>query len=94
MLGYFCGILTLTPYYLWKRTHSRHHVSSGNLSHRGQGDVGVLTVDEYMRRRRFGRLSYRLYRNPVVMFAFAPASSSLFANGLRSTFRVHGVANE
>jgi len=68
MLGHACGILTLTPYYFWKRTHSRHHISSGDLSHRGQGDVGVLTVDEYMRRPRFGQLRYRLYRNPLVMF--------------------------
>ena len=47
LLGGFCGLFTLTPYYLWRRSHSRHHASSGDLSHRGHGDVWVLTVDEY-----------------------------------------------
>ena len=68
LLGQACGMLTLTPYYLWRRTHARHHSSSGDLNHRGQGDVGVLTVEEYRARSRFGRLKYRLYRNPLIMF--------------------------
>ena len=68
LLGHACGILTLTPYHLWRRLHARHHASSGDLNHRGHGDVSVLTVDEYLGRSRFGRLQYRLYRNPFVMF--------------------------
>ena len=86
MLGYACGIFTLTPYHFWKRTHARHHVSSGDLGHRGQGDVGVLTVDEYLGRSRFGRLRYRLYRNPVVMFAFG--AGFLFLIRQRFTFSI------
>jgi omega-6 fatty acid desaturase (delta-12 desaturase) len=30
--------------------------------------VGVLTVDEYLGRTRFGRLRYRLYRHPLILF--------------------------
>jgi acyl-lipid omega-6 desaturase (Delta-12 desaturase) len=86
LLGYACGILTLTPYYFWKRTHARHHVSSGDLGHRGQGDVGVLTVDEYRCRSRFGRLRYRLYRNPVVMFVLG--AGFLFLIRQRFTFSI------
>jgi acyl-lipid omega-6 desaturase (Delta-12 desaturase) len=67
-LGFLCGILTLTPYQFWRRTHARHHVTSGNLNHRGHGDVGTLTVDEYLERSRLGRLSYRVYRHPLFMF--------------------------
>lgn len=70
VLGHACGFLTLTPYYLWRRNHARHHSCSGDLHHRGHGDVGILTVDEYRSRSRFGRLKYRLYRNPLVMFLF------------------------
>ena len=76
LLGHACGVLTLTPYHLWRRAHARHHASSGDLTHRGQGDVGVLTVDEYLSRSWLGRLKYRLYRNPLVMFFFG--SSYLF----------------
>jgi omega-6 fatty acid desaturase (delta-12 desaturase) len=68
LLGSFCGILTITPYYYWRRTHARHHVTSGNLNHRGQGDVGVLTVEEYAALSRWGRLGYRLQRHPLIMF--------------------------
>jgi omega-6 fatty acid desaturase (delta-12 desaturase) len=69
-LGIFIGIFTCTPYYLWKRTHSRHHASSGDLSHRGNGDVGILTVNEYLGRSRSGRFRYHLYRNPLFLFVF------------------------
>jgi acyl-lipid omega-6 desaturase (Delta-12 desaturase) len=69
-LGQACGVLTLTPYYFWKRNHASHHISSGDLSRRGLGDVGMLTVEEYLNRSRFGRLQYRVYRNPLVLFVF------------------------
>ena len=85
-LGSACGILTLTPFQLWMRTHARHHVSSGDLSHRGQGDVGVLTVDEYLSRSRFGRLRYRLYRNPLIRFVLG--ASFLFLIQQRFTFGI------
>lgn len=84
LLGFCCGVLTLTPYHYWRRTHARHHVTSGNLDHRGQGDVGVLTVKEYLRRSRRGRLAYRLYRNPLVMFFLG--SSYMFIIQHRLTY--------
>lgn len=84
VLGHVCGFLTLTPYYLWRRSHARHHASSGDLHHRGQGDVGTLTVDEYRARTRIGRLKYRLYRHPLVMFLFG--ASYLFLVRQRLTF--------
>ena len=68
LLGFACGIMTLTPYHFWRRAHSLHHATSGNLTHRGRGDVGTLTVAEYLGRDRWGRLRYRLYRNPLIMF--------------------------
>jgi omega-6 fatty acid desaturase (delta-12 desaturase) len=68
LLGFVCGVITLTPYHFWRRTHARHHTTSGNLTHRGHGDVLTLTVEEYRNKSRRGRLAYRLYRNPFVMF--------------------------
>jgi acyl-lipid omega-6 desaturase (Delta-12 desaturase) len=72
-LGRVIGVLTLTPYDFWRRTHAVHHASSGNLDRRGMGDVNTLTVDEYLLRSRWGRLRYRLYRHPLVMFGLGPA---------------------
>lgn len=72
-VGRVLGVLTLTPYDFWRRTHAFHHASSGNLDRRGMGDIDTLTVAEYRARSRWGRLQYRIYRHPVVMFGFGPA---------------------
>jgi len=72
-VGRVIGVLTLTPYDFWKRTHAVHHATSGNLDRRGMGDIDTLTVREYLSLSRWGRFRYRLYRNPAVMFGLGPA---------------------
>ena len=72
-VGRVIGVLTLTPYDFWRRTHALHHATSGNLDRRGIGDVDTLTVKEYLSRSRWGRFRYRLYRHPLVMFGIGPA---------------------
>ncbi len=72
-IGRILSVMTLTPYGVWRRTHAAHHASSGNLDRRGLGDVGTLTVEEYRARSLWGRLCYRLYRHPLVMFGVSPA---------------------
>ena len=59
-LGRMIGVLTLTPYDYWRRTHALHHAGSGNLDRRGKGDVTTLTVAEYLNLPRWRRLAYRL----------------------------------
>ena len=72
-VGRAIGILTLTPYDFWRRTHAIHHANSGNLARRGIGDIKTLTVREYLALSRWGRLQYRLYRHPIIMFGVGPA---------------------
>ena len=72
-VGRTIGVLTLTPYDFWRRTHAVHHASSGNLDRRGLGDVNTLTVSEYLALSFWGRLCYRLYRHPIVLFGIGPA---------------------
>lgn len=71
-LGRVIGVLTLTPYDVWRRTHAIHHATTGNLDRRGVGDVPVLTVGEYRAKRPLGRLLYRVVRHPVVLFGIVP----------------------
>lgn len=71
-LGTLLGVLTLVPYRQWKHSHSVHHATSGNLDKRGVGDIWILTVDEYLAAGFWGRLAYRFYRNPLVMFGLGP----------------------
>ena len=85
-VGSLFGLFTLTPYRLWRRSHARHHASSGDLHHRGHGDVWILTVEEYLSRSYFGRLQYRAYRNPLFMFVVGP--SLLFVLRQRFTFGI------
>ena len=72
-IGRVLGVLTLTPYDYWRRAHAVHHASAGNLDERGMGDITTLTVAEYRALSRWGRLRYRLYRHPAVMFGIGPA---------------------
>ena len=72
MLGRFIGVLTLTPYGDWRRSHAKHHAGSGNLDRRGVGDIDLLTVAEYKDLPFHRRLAYRLSRNAIVLFAIAP----------------------
>lgn len=72
-VGRFIGVLTLTPYDVWRRTHSAHHSASGNLGKRGMGDIHTLTVAEYNELSGFDRFMYRLYRNPITLFGFGPS---------------------
>jgi len=81
-VGRGLGVLTLTPYDVWRRTHSIHHSAAGNLDARGIGDVRTLTVREYLAMSRLGRLGYRLYRNPLVLFGLGPSYLFLLQNRL------------
>lgn len=72
-LGRVISIFTMTPYDHWRRSHAIHHASSGNLDRRGIGDIDTLTKAEYLARSPMGRLRYRLYRHPIVMFGIGPA---------------------
>ena len=71
--GAVLGVLTLTPYHYWRRAHAIHHATSGNLDHRGWGDITTLTVEEYRRMDAWGRFKYRVYRHPLALFLVGPA---------------------
>jgi omega-6 fatty acid desaturase (delta-12 desaturase) len=49
-----------------------HHAGAGNLARRGIGDIDTLTIGEYRALSFWGRLRYRLYRHPLVMFGVGP----------------------
>jgi omega-6 fatty acid desaturase (delta-12 desaturase) len=71
-LGRVIGVLTLTPYGYWRRTHAMHHATSGHLDRRGTGDVDTLTVREYQSLPAWRRARYRLKRHPLVLLGLGP----------------------
>lgn len=73
LTGMFISIFTLTPYHYWKKSHAIHHANTGKIEHRGVGEIYTMTADEYERASGWGKFKYRIYRNPVILFIFAPS---------------------
>lgn len=71
-VGRALGIITLTPYDVWRRTHAIHHAASANLDRRGLGAIDTLTVEEYEALSPLNRLGYRAYRHPITLFIIGP----------------------
>lgn len=79
LLGTFSGLLTFTPYQHWRTAHARHHANSGDLDFRGIGDVDTLTVKEYLALNWRGKIKYRVYRSPFLLFFITPSLLFIFA---------------
>jgi omega-6 fatty acid desaturase (delta-12 desaturase) len=71
--GFITGVLTFTPHDYWWHDHAEHHASSGNLDHRGIGDVWTMTVKEYTEASSQMRFFYRVFRHPLCLFIIGPA---------------------
>ncbi len=71
-VGRFLGVVTLTPYDVWRKNHSIHHATTGNLDRRGTGDLPTLTIREYRQKSWIGRAMYRLLRNPIFLLGVVP----------------------
>jgi acyl-lipid omega-6 desaturase (Delta-12 desaturase) len=66
-VGIVLGLFSYTSYHKWKRNHSIHHGTVGNLDKRGIGDVQTLTVEEYKALSPGRQLRYRIYRHPLFL---------------------------
>jgi omega-6 fatty acid desaturase (delta-12 desaturase) len=71
-VGAFLGLITLSPFSYWKKTHAVHHGTSGNLDRREFGDVRTLTLKEYQGHSRWYQFMYRRYRSMPVMLGLGP----------------------
>ena len=76
--GHFLGFLLFTPYRWWQRQHAIHHAHTGDLDHRGVGEINTMTLTEYKSVSPLRRLGYRLYRNPLLMLLVGPSLVFLF----------------
>ena len=81
-LGRALGVVTLTPYDVWRKNHSIHHATTGNPDRRGIGDLPTLTIKEYREKGWIGRSLYRIVRNPVFLFGVVPFYTFFIQNRL------------
>ena len=77
LLGGVLGLIVFTPFVFWRHDHVGHHATGSDLDRRNIGDVPMLTRAEYQSRSWRGRLGYRLFRNPLVMFGIGPIYAML-----------------
>lgn len=75
VVGFACGVLTLTPFQAWKRQHAGHHGIWNNLDRRQAGvDIysTCMTVNEYRALGPWRRFGYRVTRHPLVANVLLP----------------------
>lgn len=84
--GTVTGFLVFTPFFYWRHEHAIHHGTAGNLDKRGRGDVWTLTTGEYLNAPARVKLSYRIYRNPLILFTIGALINFLFIH--RLTFNI------
>ncbi len=82
LIGTFSSFFTTMPYKYWAKVHSFHHGHTGQLEYRDIGDIDFLTVEEYRNRSKWGRIRYRIFRNPIILFIFAPVIYVIITNRL------------
>jgi omega-6 fatty acid desaturase (delta-12 desaturase) len=85
-VGRVLGVLTVTPYAVWRQGHSLHHSGSGNLDRRGIGDIHTKTVAEYNAMSAWSQFGYRVYRHPLTVFGLIPGYVFLLQNRLPAGF--------
>lgn len=78
ILGAITAYFLFLPYKYWGISHIRHHATANDLDHRKDGDISILTVQEYIDASFWHRVRYRVYRNPVMLFMVGPVLFFLF----------------
>ena len=83
-IGFMCSIFSFIPYKYWAKSHNFHHGHNGRLEEdiRDIGDLKVLTVEEYSQLTSWGKIKYRIYRMPIVLFVFGSIYYILINNRL------------
>lgn len=65
--GHGLSVFTLTPFRAMQYNHNRHHTHVGDLDGRETGEIHTMTLREWQAATPWQRLTYRLYRNPLLM---------------------------
>ena len=72
IIGFICSFFSFIPFKYWARVHNFHHGHSGQIETWEIGDIPTLTVKQYSEKSWFGKLGYRIWRNPLITFVVAP----------------------
>ena len=73
-VGFACSFFSTLPFKYWAHMHDIHHSHTGQYEMREIGDIKFLTTEEFKNRSPWQRFTYRVFRNPLVLFGIAPIS--------------------
>lgn len=82
IVGCCASLFSMVPYYYWRRQHALHHASNGNLDRRGNGDMHLCTVKEYLAFSKWERWKYRVCRNPFLFLTIGSFALFMYLNRL------------
>lgn len=71
--GHVLSPFTFAPFEVMKQNHNLHHANIGNLEHRETGEIHTMTLREWEEAGVWERLTYRLYRNPLILVPIGSA---------------------
>lgn len=71
--GHVLSPFTFAPFEVMKQNHNLHHANIGNLEHRETGEIHTMTLREWQEAGFWERLTYRLYRNPLILVPLGSA---------------------
>lgn len=76
--GRLLGVFLFTPFAWWQRQHNLHHAHTGDLDQQGPGEIRTMTLADYVKASKLERLTYRAYRNPMLLLLVGPTLVFLF----------------
>ncbi len=65
-VGFFLGVLTGMPQYVWSQHHAYHHSTNGNWD-KYRGPFAIVTVDDYAAMNARQRRNYRWMRSLAIL---------------------------
>ncbi len=80
IVGFTCSFFSFIPYKYWAKIHNFHHGHSGQIETWDIGDIPTLTVKQYEEKTKWGKLAYRIWRNPLITFVVAPIYYMVVSN--------------
>lgn len=64
--GFFLGVVTGMPQYVWSRNHAYHHATNGDWE-RYRGPLAIVSTEEYEALDHRGKRNYWLLRHPIFL---------------------------
>lgn len=65
-VGFFLGVLTGMPQFVWSKNHAFHHKTNGDWEKYG-GVFNIMTTNQYAELTKEGQKKYRLFRQPFIL---------------------------